>query len=175
MRILGICGSVRGESSNSALLQAVAALAPPGMEVAFYGERALEALPTFNPDRDGVGAEPPDEVKALRTAISSADGVLICTPEYAHGAPGALKNALDWIVSSGELEQKSVALISAAPGGGRFAQASLTPTLEVMGARMVANLALVFTRKYVNADGTIASAEVTAQLRTVLDALARGS
>src|SRR5215510_1063207 len=112
MQILAISGSLRADSSNAALLRAAAACAPDGMEFRFY-DRQLGGLPHFNPDLDGEGAVAPPAVAELRALLGAADGVLICTPEYAHGIPGALKNALDWIVSSGELERKPVALIVA--------------------------------------------------------------
>jgi chromate reductase len=171
VRILAISGSLSANSSNAALLRAAAALAPAGMEFDFYDE-ALGTLPLFNPDADGEGAVAPPPVRELRTLLGAAAGVLISSPEYAHGIPGALKNALDWIVSSGELEGKPVVLIVAAPGGGRWAQASLTPTLEVMGARLVVNLSLTFTRKYIDREGRICDAEVAHTLRTSLETLA---
>jgi NAD(P)H-dependent FMN reductase len=162
MRILALSGSVRAQSSNSALLRAAAAVAPE-VHFDFYDEQ-LAGLPPFNPDLDGEGAVPPPAVAELRGLLAAADGVLVSSPEYAHGAPGVLKNALDWIVSSGELEQKPVVLIAASPGGGRWAQSSLTPTLEVMGARMVGNVALTFTRRWVDEQGRIADPAV---LRTL--------
>jgi NAD(P)H-dependent FMN reductase len=141
------------------------------MELGFYDEQ-LAALPAFNPDLDGEGAVPPPPVGELRALLAAADGVIISSPEYAHGAPGVLKNALDWIVSSGELERKPVVLLCASPSGGRFAQASLTPTLEVMGARMVLNVALTFTRKYIDSAGNVSDPEVARTLKESIAALA---
>jgi len=88
-----------------------------------YG--GLDDLPHFSPDRDGD--DPPRSVGRLRELLRTADGVLIGTPEYAFGVPGALKNALDWTVSSGEFDGKPVAAISASPlyTGGAKAHASL--------------------------------------------------
>ena len=171
MKVLAISGSPRAHSSNAALLRAAAALAPAGMEVGFY-EDQLATLPVFNPDLDDEGAVAPPAVEELRTLLGAADGVLISSPEYAHGAPGALKNALDWIVSSGELEGKPVVLIVASPGGGHWAQASLTPTLEVMGARLVANLALTFARTQIDAEGTLLDRDIADRLQASLAALA---
>jgi chromate reductase len=168
MRILAISGSLRATSSNAALVRAAAALGPPELEVQYYDEQ-LGAIPPFNPDLDGAGAVPPPPVAELRGLLGSADGVLISSPEYAHGAPGVLKNALDWIVSSGELENKPLVLIAASPSGGQFARSSLTPTLEVMGARIVASLALTFTRKYIDAEGLITEPSVA---RAVAEAVA---
>ena len=171
MRILAISGSVRADSSNAALLRAAAALAPEGMEFSFYDDR-LGALPVFNPDLDGEGAVPPPAIAELRALLAAADGVLVSSPEYAHGVPGALKNALDWIVSSGELEGKPVVLIVASPSGGRWAQASLTPTLEVLGARLVGNVALTFTRTQIDGDGNLCDRDIAERVKTSLEALA---
>lgn len=130
MNIVAVCGSLRARSSNRALLQAATRLAPAGIEVAIY--EGLAALPHFNPDDDEEGATPPPAVAALRAQLVAADGILISTPEYAHGVPGSLKNALDWLVSDGALVGKPVALISASTAGGQYAQASLVETLTTM-------------------------------------------
>jgi chromate reductase len=171
MRLLTLSGSLRASSSNAALLRAAAALLPPGATVEHY-DAELVRVPPFNPDLDGEGAVPPGPVAELRGLLRAADAILIACPEYAHGAPGVLKNALDWIVSSGELEGKPVALIAASPSGGTFAQSSLTPTLEVMGARMVFNTAVTFTRKMVDPQGKILDPKVLAALAGAVAALA---
>jgi chromate reductase, NAD(P)H dehydrogenase (quinone) len=171
MRILGISGSVRAHSSNAALVRVAAALAPEGTEFLFYDDQ-LGNLPVFNPDLDGEGAVPPPAVAEFRALLAAADGILISSPEYAHGVPGALKNALDWIVSSGELEGKPAVLIVASPSGGLWAQASLTPTLEVLGARLVGNLAVTFTRTQIDGDGHLRDPGLVATLEMSLEALA---
>src|SRR5438445_7359837 len=127
MKIVAICGSLRARSSNLALLKAAAKIAP---EVTIYD--GLASLPHFNPDDDEDGATPPPAVAELRTSLAAADGILISTPEYAHGLPGSLKNALDWLVSDGALVDKPVAILSASPTGGQFAQASLVETLRTI-------------------------------------------
>jgi NAD(P)H-dependent FMN reductase len=109
MRILAISGSLRAASSNGAVLKAAAMLAPPDMHLVPYG--GLACLPHFNPDHDIDPA--PGPVLTLRREIGLADGLLIASPEYAHGVPGSLKNALDWLVSSLEFPDKPVALINA--------------------------------------------------------------
>src|SRR5437764_1175741 len=98
VRILAISGSLRAVSSNTALLRAAAALAPEGVEVELYG--GLGDLPHFNPDLDDPDHKDrePAAVTDLRARVRSADGLLIAAPEYAHGVPGAMKNALDWLV-----------------------------------------------------------------------------
>src|SRR5882762_1143612 len=95
LRVLALSGSLRAKSINTAVLSAVQSLAPAGLGVTLH--RGLGDLPHFNPDLDT--ATPPAAVAAWREAVNAADVLLICTPEYAHGVPGALKNALDWLVS----------------------------------------------------------------------------
>jgi chromate reductase len=172
MKIVGISGSLRAGSSNAALLRAAAALAPEGMDIVLYQD--IGSLPHFNPDLDGIGAVPPPAVAAFRALLAAADGVLISSPEYAHGVPGSLKNALDWIVSSGELVDKPVVLINAAPSGGEFAQASLVETLGMMSARVLVEASLLapFVRKKLDAEGNAADPELSRALGASLAALA---
>src|SRR3954463_14085057 len=99
LRILAISGSLRRLSSNTALVSAATVLAPDDVEVRIYTQ--LAELPLFNPDLDGD--HPPAAVAQFRSELDAAAAVMISSPEYAHGVPGALKNALDWIVGSGEL------------------------------------------------------------------------
>ena len=105
MKIVAITGSLRTASSNTALLCAMSQLAPPDVEIVLYEE--LGTLPHFNPDLDED--VPPESVARLRALLQAAAGVLISSPEYAHGVPGSLKNLLDWLVSAGELVGKPVA------------------------------------------------------------------
>ena len=99
----------------------------------------------------------------LRARIGEADGLLFCSPEYAHGVPGSLKNALDWLVASLELPHKPVALLNASPWA-THAQASLVETLTVMSTRIVheACVTIPVARGDVAAEGTIASDEIRA-------------
>lgn len=133
-RLLAISGSLRSGSFNTALLRAAQGLLPEGVTVELY--EGLGDLPHFNPDLDVD--QPPVQVADLRGRIARADGVLVCSPEYAHGVPGSLKNALDWIVSSGEFTNKPTMLINASPSftGATIAQANLMEILRVMGANL---------------------------------------
>ena len=131
MKIIAICGSLRAQSSNLALLRAAANI-HAGVEI----YEGLATLPHFNPDDDVEGATPPPTVAELRALLADADGILISSPEYAHGVPGSLKNALDWLVSDGALVDKPVALINASPVGGEFARDSLVETLRTMNWRV---------------------------------------
>jgi chromate reductase, NAD(P)H dehydrogenase (quinone) len=170
MRILAISGSLRAQSTNSAVIRAAAKLAPPGMEVVVY--RDLAALPHFNADLEGDA--PPEPVAALRRHIGRAQGLLICSPEYARGVPGALKNALDWLVGSVEFPDIPVALINASPRS-TSADAQLRLTLATMSARLVeaASITLPLLGQGFDADAIVADATIAGQLRAALAALAR--
>lgn len=168
-RILAISGSLRAASSNTALLRAAARLAPDDVEITLY--EGLGRLPPFNPDLDG--AEPP-AVLDLRTRLQAADGVLFACPEYAHGVPGALKNALDWMVAGPAFVDKPVALINAAPRASH-AQASLAETLSTMSAILVSEKPLIVSLagRKLDAAGILADPEVSGALRAAIMALVR--
>jgi chromate reductase, NAD(P)H dehydrogenase (quinone) len=170
IRILAISGSLRAASSNSTLLRAARMLAPAGVEVVVYDR--LGDLPHFNPDVDDAGAPP--LVQGFRAQLKAADAVLISSPEYAHGVPGVLKDALDWLVGTGEFVGKLTALVDAAPRAA-FAHASLTETLTVMMARMVpeASPSITLTGKKLDDAGMAADPEIAAPMRAALAALAR--
>jgi NAD(P)H-dependent FMN reductase len=174
MRVLAISGSLRRESSNMALLRAAAGVAPAGMELVFY--EGLASLPHFNPDLDGETDVPSEPVRGWRAAARAADGVAISSPEYAHGLPGSLKNALDWLVSSGELIDTPVILLNASPSGGQHAQASLAETLKMMSANVLreASLTEPFLRRKL-APGDALEPELVEMLRGSLSALAAAS
>lgn len=170
LRLLAISGSLRARSSNTSLLRLAIEVAPDDMQIVMYD--GLASLPHFNPD-DDVDV-PPAPVLDLRARVGEADGLLICSPEYAHGVPGSLKNALDWLVASVELPHKPVALLNASPWA-THAQASLVETLTVMSTQVVheASATIPVARGDVAADGTIASAEIRRALRDALAAFAR--
>ena len=170
IRILAISGSLRAASANSTLLRAARRLAPGGVELEVYD--ALGDLPHFNPDVDDSGA--PRAVLDFRARLAAADAVLISSPEYAHGVPGVLKDALDWLVGTGELVNKLVALVDAAPRAA-WAHASLTETLTVMMARMVpeASPAITLTGKKLDDAGMAADPEIAEPMRAALLALVR--
>ncbi len=173
MRILMISGSLQATGTITTFVRALVALAPEGMECTLYG--GLTDLPHFSPDRDSD--TPPAPVAMLRGLLRDADGVLICTPEYAYGMPGALKNAFDWIVSSGEFVGKPVAALSASPypTGGERAHASLLLTLTAVNAAIVdeATLTVPLVRTKMDANGAVSDPATVRALRSVLDALAR--
>ena len=134
MTILAISGSLRSASKNTKLLRALAELDP---SIALY-ERIGE-LPHFNSDVDDAGA--PQPVLDYREQLRAADLVIISSPEYAHGVPGVMKNALDWVVGSGELMEKPIVLINASPQS-KFAVPQLIETLTVMSAKIAGTFTL---------------------------------
>jgi NAD(P)H-dependent FMN reductase len=131
-RLLLICGSTRAGSSNFAAVRAVHELDLPGLSTDLYG--SLPELPAFVPGEEPV----PAPVADLLDRIRAADAVVICTPEYAGGLPGSLKNLLDWTVAGGELYEKPVAWLDVAnPGRGEGARTQLAVVLGYVGARIV--------------------------------------
>ena len=135
MRVLAVCGSLKRGSGNLALLKTAAALMPPGVDVVFF--EGLGDLPHFNPDLEASGV--PESVTRWRRALSESDAVLIASPEYGFSLPGALKNAIDWVIGSGELERKVIAITAAtiAPERGRRGLQALRETLSAVRATIV--------------------------------------
>lgn len=127
LNILAISGSLRAASTNSALIAALAQNAPSGCRVTVYD--ALGWLPIFNADDEGERT--PLEASALIDAVTSADGVILSCPEYAHGVPGGLKNALDWLVSRDAAVAKPAMLVHASPRS-LFARAALAEIMRTM-------------------------------------------
>jgi NAD(P)H-dependent FMN reductase len=136
VRVLAISGSLSAASSNTALLRAAAGVAPAGVEVELYD--GLGGLPHFNPDLDRDLDDPrlPEAVRELRSRVGAADALLISSPEYAHGVPGSLKNALDWLVGGSEMPGMPVALVNASSHA-VHAQAALAETLRTVSAALV--------------------------------------
>ncbi|MBZ9737808.1 MULTISPECIES: NADPH-dependent FMN reductase [unclassified Mesorhizobium] len=127
LKILAISGSLRAASTNSALVAALALNAPEGCRVTVYDE--LGRLPIFNPDDEGERT--PREASDLIDAVTRADGVIVSCPEYAHGVPGGLKNALDWLVSRDAAVAKPAMLAHASPRS-LFARAALAEIMRTM-------------------------------------------
>ncbi|HRP11425.1 MAG TPA: NADPH-dependent FMN reductase [Terricaulis sp.] len=130
LRILGIAGSLRKASYNRALLRAAIDLAPEGMSLTSFD---LDDVPLYNGDVE-AGGDPPG-VAAMKQAIAGADGVLFVTPEYNHGVPGVMKNALDWASRpprGAALGAKPVGIIGASPGmtGSARGQSQLRQAFE---------------------------------------------
>jgi NAD(P)H-dependent FMN reductase len=132
MHIIALAGSLRAASTNTALLEALARSTPRGMEVEIC--RGLSMLPIFNPDREGEATPAP--VLDLAACVDRCDGLVIACPEYAHGIPGGLKNALDWLVSRHEIPHKPVMLAHASHRG-EYALAALREVLVTIQVSLV--------------------------------------
>ena len=158
--ILLISGSGREGSTNTAVLRTAAALAPPEVRASLYG--GIADLPLFTPDLDREGVPVDPRVANMRTSVSRADAILICTPEYAGALPAMLKNLLEWTIGDAGTHGIPVAWINAAgpaaPTGAAAAHSSLRTVLGYAGAQIVdaACARVPVTREMVDADGLIA-------------------
>ncbi len=173
MKVLGISGSLRRDSHNTALLRAAAELLPDGVELEVLD--GLKAVPPYDEDDDTESA--PEAVADLRDAIAGADAILIATPEYNHSIPGQLKNALDWAsrpLATNPLRNKPVAVVGASKGafGAVWAQAELRKVLAATGARVVeGEVAVGHAHEKFDADGWLADESLHDALAEVVDAL----
>ena len=165
INILAISGSLRANSSNNAVINAALNYFPPGVKVSIY--EGLGSLPHFNDSKD-----PATEVTDLRNQLRMADGILICSPEYAFGVPGSLKNALDWTVSSGEFVNKPLALITAATGG-QNAHAALLLIFTALSANLTRDTILLvpFIRSKMNSAGVVDNPGTLNDIKNVVLAL----
>jgi chromate reductase len=171
MRILGISGSLRAASYNTALLRAAAGLAPAGVTLDLY--EGLELLPPYNEDRDTE--DPPAEVARLRAEIGGADAVLFATPEYNTTMPGQMKQVVDWASRphgpDAVLWGKPVAAIGASitDYGAMWAQDHLRKALGVSGARVLGTeLAVARAQDLFSADGELTDPETRDRLATLV-------
>jgi len=137
IRILAISGSLRKESYNTALINAISKLAPRGIDVVIFNDIGL--IPLFNPDRE---TENVVAVKKLKTELKKSNGLLISSPEYAHGISGVLKNALDWLVSGDEFPYIPVALINTSPRA-THAQTALREVISTMSGNIIESASIV--------------------------------
>jgi chromate reductase len=168
-KVLAISGSLSRSSSNTELLRAAARLGSERASIEVY--QGMSSVPLFNVDLDVDPA--PAAVTDFRARLSACDGVIISSPEYAHGISGVLKNALDWTVSSGDFYQKPVAVFNASPRAS-IAQESLTEVLRTMGSTIVeeASLAVPLLGMHLDADGILADAALASAVRAAVAALA---
>jgi len=166
--VFAISGSLRLGSSNHAILNALGKMMPSNINFIIYN--GLSEIPAFDPDLDND--DPPPAVSAFRKQVSQADAIVICTPEYAYGVPGALKNALDWTVSSASFSGKPTALITASTGG-ENAHEALIKILGAIDANLIkeATLLISFVRSKMDSEGKILDEETGLNLRSVLNAL----
>ncbi len=169
-KIVAISGSARINSTNHRLIIAIAVLSKDIFNVEIYN--SIEHLPQFNPDKDNENAS--KEVLHFKQLLNEADGVIICTPEYAHGVPGSLKNAIDWTVGTSEFSNKPTMLITASTDG-KYAHQSLLETLRVIEAKNINNLQLLisFASTKINADNEITDIKTMAEIKNLLEIFAQ--
>lgn len=162
--ILAIPGSLRTGSTNHRILDYIGTLLPQDISYNIYEE--LTSIPPFDPGLDNEA--PPSSVLEFRESISAADKVIICTPEYAFGVPGQLKNALDWTVSAGTLAGKPLALITAASVG-KHAHEALLLTLGALSVNVIENgtLLIPFIRAKMDDQGNIVDKGTDSAIRDV--------
>ena len=165
IKILAISGSLRANSSNSIILEAMEKMIPANVDFFIY--KGLGSLPQFDDPE-----QTPIAVSVWRNHLQEADAVLICTPEYAFGVPGSLKNALDWTVSSGELVNKPLALITASTGGEK-AHAAFLQIFTALSAKIPEGGALLisYVRSKINASGEISDIPTRDAVKQVLEKL----
>jgi len=170
MRVLGISGSLRSGSLNSALLRAAAERLPAGAELVEF-ER-LREVPPYDEDVELAGT--PTVVEELRRAVREADAVLIATPEYNRSIPGQLKNALDWVsrpAGKSALNGKPAAVIGASTGmfGAVWAQAELRKVLGALGGRAIqTDLPVGHAKEQLHGDHLELHPEQATQLESIL-------
>src|SRR5688572_2649756 len=167
IKVIAICGSTRKTSSNLNLIKGIGRLATEVFELSIF--EGLSDIPQFNPDLDLETA--PMQVANFRGHLKAADAILICTPEYAMGVPGTLKNAIDWTVSSMEFSKKPVALITASLSGEK-GHHSLVETLRILEADIPDDSLLLISHVKAKVYGDkIVDALTLTQIKRVMDSL----
>lgn len=131
IKIVALSGSLRQASYNTAAVTALKELAPENVDIVIYKE--IGELPLFNPDMEGRAIPAFDD---LRYTLAESQGLIIASPEYAHGISGVLKNALDWLVSGEEFVNKPVALINTSPRASH-AQNALREVIKTMSGIII--------------------------------------
>jgi chromate reductase len=171
VRVLGFAGSLRAGSYNRGLLRAARELAPTGMQIEIHD---LIDVPLYNGDVEQGGD--PTPVAAFKAAIREADALLISTPEYNHGVPGVLKNAIDWASrppGRSPLGGKLAAIIGASPGrtGSARGQAQLRQAFDVTNTYAMLQPEVLVARAHekFDADGRLTDEATRTFLRQFLD------
>ena len=166
-KILAISGSTRLNSTNLNIIHAFISLTKGIFSVEIFN--GIAELPHFNPDLDNENVS--SFITDFRKLISEADGVLICTPEYAMGVPGTLKNAIDWTVSSCEFNKKPTALITATTIGEK-GHASLLETLKIIDSTISneTQLLISLAKTKINANFEITNEKTLSELNNLISA-----
>ena len=163
-KIVALCGSTRKYSTNHRLIDVIKAMYDQELEIIMCG--GLDSLPHFNPDIEDAFL--PQQLLEFRQLLHLSDGILICTPEYAHGVPGVLKNAIDWTVSSSEFSHKPTVLITASTDG-RYGHAALLETLRVIEADVDEfQLHIPFAQTKISRDGNISDENTAKEIETLM-------
>ncbi|HET9430795.1 MAG TPA: NADPH-dependent FMN reductase [Chitinophagaceae bacterium] len=167
-KILAISGSTRQSSTNLNLINAIINLFADQLDIKIFP--GIAEIPHFNPDLDTD--PPPQAVADFRRQLSESDGILICTPEYAMGVPGTLKNAIDWTVSSCEFSHKPVALITASSVGQK-GHLSLLETLKIIESNIPdsSQLLISFVKTKVSKENKITDSTTSEQVKLLIDSL----
>ncbi|MGH1539666.1 MAG: NADPH-dependent FMN reductase [Arenicella sp.] len=160
IRLLAISGSLRKQSYNTALIHALSELAPEEILIDRYQE--LSKLPLYNPDLEDSNIP---EIIKLKKKVAQSDGLIIASPEYAHGITGALKNALDWLVSGEEFVYKPITLFNTSPRASH-AQAALRDVLSTMSGNIIENasISVPLLGSQLNAAGIVSHPEISQAL-----------
>lgn len=167
LSLLALSGSLRKQSYNTAALRALQQLVPQHVGIKLG---SIAGLPLFNPDleEEGIAA-----VAELKSDLARADGLIIASPEYAHGISGPLKNALDWLVSGTEFPLKPIMLVNTSPRA-HHAQDALMEVLSTMSGTLVGDafVSLPLLGSNLDAGGILADPELCAALKRGLQAFA---
>ena len=165
--IFAISGSLREGSSNHNILRLLGKMIPADINYTIY--EGLRDIPAFDPGIDDDTLPP--AVSNLRKQLSQADGIVICTPEYAFGVPGALKNALDWTVSSGSFSGKPTAIITASTGG-ENAHEAMIKILGAIDAKLAPETTLLIqsVKSKIDVEGKVTDPDTDQNLRELFEA-----
>lgn len=162
--ILAICGSTRKQSANKDIIHAISTLGKNQLAITIYD---IGILPYFN--QDLTNDNTPESVIEFRQAISKADGILICTPEYVFSLPGVLKNAIEWTVSTTVFSDKSTVLITASSSGEK-AHESLLLVMNTLGIKTNEDMCLLLSgvKSKLNSTGEVVDEELIEKLKKLV-------
>ncbi|HKK13893.1 MAG TPA: NADPH-dependent FMN reductase [Gammaproteobacteria bacterium] len=163
MKLLALSGSLRKHSYNTAALEALGKLCPPGVD---FDIGEIKDLPLFNPDMEAVQFP---ALEKLKSGVAQASGLVIASPEYAHGISGPLKNALDWLVSGAEFPHKPIMLINTSPRAS-YALEALKEVLVTMSGTIIerAYVSIPLLGSGLDSDGILGNVEISHALKTGL-------